>query len=318
MNPQEQISPSPNDRRSRARTARTEAARKRREEKAAARKFSAARREVSRGAPEPTLGHEINQTDQSNLLDGNNGRADAEPAGPPTAGFYASDRHTAVTAADNSRSDRGQPTFDVPRLVGSDADSSPPDDTGESGHDATDGAGGGERGPGISDRDSSESFSARLAAASQAAQERVAQVRAEAQQQAHDAAQQRTRAEEILETARIEADQLLKSAQADRTRAAEELAEAERTRQRAAGEAEQQAETIVDDAKADAERIRTEAHAAAEARLNEVEQTAMEWLSAAETEAERIARASFDDTAADSAPEEVGDQAGQAAPSKSS
>src|SRR5699024_4692095 len=223
MNPQEQISPSPNDRRSRARTARTEAARKRREEKAAARKFSGARREASRGAPEPTLGHEINETDQnaSNLRDDNNGRADAEPAGPPTAGFYANDRHTAVTAADNSQSDRGQsdrgqPAFDVPRLVDSDADSSPPDDTGESGHDATGGAGGAERGPGISDRDSSESFSARLAAASQAAQERVAQVRAEAQQQAHDAAQQRTRAEEILETARIEADQLLKSAQADR------------------------------------------------------------------------------------------------------
>src|SRR5699024_8793622 len=165
MNPQDQISPSPNDRRSRARTARTEAARKRREEKAAARKFSGARREASRGAREPTLGHEINETDQnaSNLRDDNNDRADAEPDGPPTAGFYANDRHTAVTAADNSQSDwgqsdRGQPTFDVPRLVGSDADSSPPDDTGESDHDATGGAGGGERGPGMSDRDSSESF----------------------------------------------------------------------------------------------------------------------------------------------------------------
>src|SRR5690625_197073 len=161
MNPQEQISPSPNDRRSRARTARTEAARKRREEKAAARKFSAARREVSRGAPEPTLGHEINQTDQSNLLDGNNGRADAEPAGPPTAGFYASDRHTAVTAADNSRSDRGQPAFDVPRLVDSDADSSSPDDTGESVHGDIDGAGGGESWPGMFGRNDSASLTDR-------------------------------------------------------------------------------------------------------------------------------------------------------------
>src|SRR5699024_12290510 len=110
MNLQEQISPSPNDRRSRARTARTEAARKRREEKAAARKFSGARREASRGAPEPTLGHEINETDQnaSNLRDDNNGRADAEPAGPPKAGFYAHHRHTAVTDADNRTSERGR------------------------------------------------------------------------------------------------------------------------------------------------------------------------------------------------------------------
>lgn len=312
MNPQDQISATPSDRRSRARSARTEAARKRREEKAAARKFSAALRENSRGTSAPALGHEINQINQNAsthpVTDDDTDRTRAEPAGPPTAGFYANNRHTPAP-------DGEQAAIAVPRLVDTDADSAQAAGPAESGNT---GADDGERKPAVSDHDVSGNFSERLAAASQAAQERVAQVRAEAQKHAQDAAQQRNRAEEMLETARIEADQLLTSAQADRARAAEELAEADRTRQQAASQAEQQAETIVDDAKAEAERIRAQAHEAAEARLNEVEQTAMEWLSAAEAEAERIARASFDDTAADSAPGEVGDQAGQAAPSKSS